>query len=142
MGVMNRVHRWRYVYGWRLRYWWLDTKAGLQAQMACRYFAALVMIADALTMGSAVRDHRHEQAPHLTFFWFIIMLVIMVGAAVASYAMRPKAQQPAAQSGNTPTTEDGQMVVHHFGECWVDDSFILAWKVVGTDKIKSKGGKK
>lgn len=142
MGMTMRLQRFRYVYGWRIRYWWMDTQSGARAQLAVRHLAAAAVIIDALGLGSSVVAQRSVHAPQQSFFWFIILLVIMIGAAIASYAARPKSQAPSASPGDAPSTEDGQMVVHHFGECWIDDSFILAWKVVGTDKIKSKGGKK
>jgi hypothetical protein len=56
--------------------------------------------------------------------------------------MAPKLEQPAPGQENTPEVEDGQAVIEVYGTVWIDSPFILAWKMVGRDKIKSKGGKK
>lgn len=66
-----------------------------------------------------------------------VELIILLIAVAISYAMRPKTSAPAPASGDAPSTEDGQVVKHHFGTCWVEDQFILAWKVVSHTPIKS-----
>jgi hypothetical protein len=56
---------------------------------------------------------------------------------------RHEAQDRKAIAGRAdgPTTEDGQAVMRYWGTHWIDDTFQLAWKVVGRDPIKAKGGK-
>lgn len=142
MGLMSRLQRWKYVYGWRLRYWWLDTPSGTQAQVVVFSLAVLTIIVELIRVTVAALAPRSAHAPQQAFYWWVVQLIIMVVSALISYATRPKQQAPAKADAKAPNTDDGQMVKHHFGECWVDDSFILAWKVVGTEKIKSKGGKK
>lgn len=142
MGLMARIDRWRYVYGWRLRYWWLDTPSGNQAQIATCCTAALVVIIELIRMSVAAVMPRPAHQPQQAIYWWVVQLIILVVSALISYATRPKQQAAAKSDVKSPNTNDGQMVKHHFGECWEDDSFILAWKVVGTEKIKSKGGKK
>lgn len=40
MGLSARWRRLRYVWGWRLRHWWFDTRAGRRAHRAL-FLAAL-----------------------------------------------------------------------------------------------------
>lgn len=72
---------------------------------------------------------------------WVVLIVIALVAAVVAYATRPKVEQPKQDTPQGPTTEDGQAVVRYWGTHWIDDTFQLAWKVVGRDKIKAKGGK-
>lgn len=44
-----------YVWNWRLRYWWLDTEAGMRTRTAIWILATFALIADALVM--AVRSY-------------------------------------------------------------------------------------
>lgn len=72
----------------------------------------------------------------------IYYIIIALLALAVSMALRPKVDSTAAAvQDKTPTTEDGLAAKHHFGEVWVDDEFLLAWKVVGTIPIKTKSGK-
>jgi hypothetical protein len=73
--------------------------------------------------------------------WLIYLLVAVVAAAVA-YAMAPKAEAPAPEQEKAPTVEDGLAVPEVYGTCWIDQEYILAWKIMGRDKIRTKGGKK
>ena len=74
-----------------------------------------------------------------TFAWIGGSIVF----AVVAYAMRPKTEQPQAREVSSPTVEDGTAAKDYFGTCWInhDDNFLLGWKVVGRDPIRSKGGK-
>lgn len=74
-------------------------------------------------------------------YWWVVQLVIAIVGAVLSYALRPKVEQPKPVEGEAPTVEDGQSALEVYGEVWIDDEFILAHKVVGTEKIKAKGKK-
>lgn len=71
----------------------------------------------------------------------IVALIIAVIMLVVAFLMMPKPKAAAGQKINSPTVQDGQSVKHHFGTCWVDDTFLLAWKVTGKSAIKG-GGKK
>lgn len=142
MGLSKRLRRARYVYGWRLRHWWLDTPSGRMAQIMALCLAVLACIMELIRMGIAAMAPADPNKPAQAIYWWVAQLVILAVSAVISAAMRPKQQKPAVADAPAPSTNDGQYVKHHFGTCWVDDSFVLAWKVVGTSKIKTKGGKK
>lgn len=72
----------------------------------------------------------------------IIQIIIFVVSLAISYAMRPKTEQVKPQEGKVPDVEDGTAYDRIYGDVWVEDSFILGWKNLGTEAIKSKGGKK
>ena len=142
MGLIHTLKRWRYVYGWRLRYWWLDTPAGLHARIALALVASLLVIGDTIALVIKLTQPAPPGQPHRAVVWFVVWAVIILVSAIIGYMMASKGRQQAAPTmGDTPTTDDGQSVRHHFGTCWVDDSFLLAWKLVGRSAIKSKGGK-
>lgn len=140
--LKNRIARWRYVYGWRLRYWYLDTPAGARAQVCVFAGAVLVIIVQLIKLAVAAVIPAARQEPQHAIYWWVVQLIIMAVSMIISYATRPKATEPAKQTAESPNTEDGQFAKHHLGTCWVDDSFILSWKPMGTEKIKTKGGKK
>lgn len=74
-----------------------------------------------------------------------VQLIIMVVAAVLSYALRPKPQRPAAETledVDVPTIEVGKPVSVAFGEVWIDDSNILWYGDLSNSPIYAKGGKK
>lgn len=142
MGLSDRIKRWRYVYGWRLRYWWLDTPAGLHTRFMLIGFAGLGVIAEVVTAAVAAARPIPAGQPRQAVVWFVIWLVVALLAAIATYMLASKPKPPTNQPSSTPTTEDGQAVRHHFGTCWSDDSFLLAWKMMGRQAIKSGGGKK
>lgn len=141
MGLIATARHWVDDKRWRFRYWWLDTRQGEYAHWAVVCSAALVAIV--LLIRMVVTALYPPPAAVVKAMWpvWVIQLIIMVVAAVISYAMRPKPEAPKPQSGDVPTTEDGLSAKHYFGTCWVNDDFILAWKMIGTDKIKGKGGK-
>jgi hypothetical protein len=141
MGLIERAQGWYDDKRWRFRYWYLDTRGGEYAQRAAFCLAVLVIIIELIRMFVAAAMPPPPGQPVKAIYWWIIQLIILVVMAAISYAMRPKPEQPKPQTGDAPTTEDGQMVKHHFGTCWIEDEFILAWKQVGTIKIKGKGGK-
>jgi len=141
-GIRQRLARWRYVYGWRLRHWYLDTPAGARAQAWLFAAGLLVLVVQLVRMAVAAVLPIIRPAPQQAVIWWVVQLIVMLVMAAVSYATRPKPTSPAVQKAESPSTEDGQFAKHHLGTCWVDDSFILAWKPMGTEKIKSKGGKK
>lgn len=142
MELIARIrHRVGYVWYWRARHWWLDTRAGAVAQVAC----ALVLFA-ALVLGAVraviVTRHPDPERPHEAIVWIAIELILLLVSSIIAAAMAPKPKAPAPAAGNTPTVQDGQSVRDHFGTVWEDDSNILAWKQMGTDPVKTKAGKK
>src|SRR5690606_13544555 len=72
----------------------------------------------------------------------IIQIIIMIVSISISYAMRAKTVPVKPQESTIPDVEDGTAIPRIYGEVWSDDSFILGWKNLGTEAIKSKGGKK
>lgn len=141
MGMTSRLRRWHYVWTWRLRYWWLDTRGGRIAQWVGCGAALLVCLAQVARMWMSA-TMRPPGEPVQAVAWWVVQLVILIISAAISYAMRPKPQAPEPAKVEAPTVEDGQSVKHHFGTVWVEDEFILAWKLMGTIPIKTKGGKK
>lgn len=140
MELKARMRRWRYVYGWRWRYWWLDTPHGHAARVLLLVLGFLGSIAEiVVAVIDAMRPPSPEH-PQQALNWFI---AIVFGIGVAHLWGLTKGK-PAKDTENNkaPPTDDGQSVSHHFGTVWVDDSFLLAWKVVGRSPVKSKGGKK
>ncbi|WP_241046218.1 hypothetical protein [Pseudoxanthomonas sp. LH2527] len=139
---MQQLRRLHYVWSWRARYWWLDTRGGEIAHLVVFAFAVLVCILQLIKMAVAAIIPPPPGEPVKAIYWWVVQLIIMIVAAVISYAMRPKPQAPQPQAADAPTVEDGLAVKHHFGTCWVTDEFLLAWRLMGTVAIKTKGGKK
>lgn len=145
MGLRANLARWRYKYGWRLRHWWFDTREGAQVRVLAWCVGVLVAIVQvvrhvvrAMAAPAAV-DPMHPQQSIIVAM-VILIVALIVGLAVALTMSNNSPQAPDGKT-NTPTTEDGQSVRHHFGENWEDDTFLLAWKMVGKDPIKADGGK-
>lgn len=138
--LRGRVRRARHIWSWRWRYWWLDTKAGAQAQVVLCCVSALVVVVQFIYMGIAMASPRPAEPQHAIIWWVVYLIVMLVAAAV-SYAMRPKPESAKPTQAQGPTTEDGQSVVRYWGTHWIDDEFLLAWKIVGRDPIKASGGK-
>lgn len=141
MGLIKRYRRLHYVWSWRVRYWWLDTRQGEIAHRAVMVVFALIAVAQVLRM--TIQKTPSVSMPNEAIWpaWVIQLIIALVSAAI-SYAMRPRPQPPQPQNATIPTTEDGLSAKHYFGECWVEDEFQLAYKVMGTIPIKTKGGKK
>ncbi|MBH1476318.1 hypothetical protein [Stenotrophomonas forensis] len=142
MVMIEKAKRLHYIWSWRIRYWWLDTRSGEYARWASFYLGLLVVIIQIVRVYVAALQPPVPAQPTKAVYWWVIQLIIAIIAAAIAYSMRPKAQTPTPQSGEAPTTNDGQTVKHHFGTCWVDDEFLLAWKQMGTIPVKTKGGKK
>ena len=139
--IGHRLHVW----SWRIRYWWLDTESGAHAQVMGFCLGALVVLVQTIkiVLASLLAAHApHPHEPQKAVVWWVVQLVIALVAAVLSYALRPKLPTQPVPKQEMPTVEDGLCVDDHFGEVWIDDPPLLAWKVVRTEKIKSKGGKK
>lgn len=127
---------------WRVRYWWMDTEVGKQAQIAMLCLLVLIVIMELIRMSVAAFMPPPPGEPVKAIYWWVVQLIIAIVSAIISYAMRPKVEEQKPQAGKAPSTQDGQAVKDHFGTVWVEDEFILAWKMMGTDRIRSKGGKK
>lgn len=141
MGLIRAARRAHYVWSWRLRYWWLDTRGGEVARRLVMVIAGVVCILEMIDVAMSAWQRGATGEPYKAIVWWV-QLIIMVIAAAISYAMRPKPQPPQPQAAEAPTVEDGLAAKHHFGTCWVTDEFLLAWRMMGTVPIKTKGGKK
>ncbi|HVI60141.1 MAG TPA: hypothetical protein VM619_14880 [Luteimonas sp.] len=143
MGLIARYRRLRYAWGWRARYWWMDTASGRRAHVAAFCIGVLVILLQLVRMSVAALMPRPVHAPQTAVYWWVIQLIIMVVAAAVAYALRPKPPKQAERQIESPTVEDGTAVKDHGGTVWIDheDSFLLAWKIVGRDPIKKKSGK-
>ena len=152
MGLIrdSRASAWlrerRYVWGWRLRYWWMDTEDGERARLTAFCLAVLVVVMQLIRMAVAavLPEARAPGEPAAAVYWWVVQLIILVVAAAMAYASRPKVEQAQARQAEVKTVEDGTPVKDYLGTCWIEheDNFLLAWKVVGQDAIKSDGGKK
>ena len=134
-------HRVGYVWYWRARHWWLDTQGGRVAQITTAVLLALGTVAETVHVTLSALAPPAGGAPHQAIIGVIIVLIVALVAAVVAIAMMPKPKQPAAQQAQTPVTDDGQNARRAYGAVWVDDSFLLAWAIVGRDPIKASGGK-
>jgi hypothetical protein len=132
------LRRFRYVYGWRLRHWWFDTRSGALARRAagvCFALGGLWLGLRALLQPAA---HGQQQA----FLWWV-QLIIMAVSMLASYMLsRTSTTKPEVQSYDMPTVEQGTALKRIYGTYRIKSPVILAWKSAGTTPIKSSGGKK
>lgn len=152
MGVITdsraavRLRELRYVWGWRARYWWMDTEAGERARLTAFCLAVLVVVMQLIRMAvvAVLPEARTPGEPAEAVYWWVVQLIILVVAAAVAYAMRPKVEPPKAQEHESPTVKDGTAVRDCGGTVWIDhdDNFLLAWKIVGRDAIRTKAGKK
>lgn len=146
MGLMRNIRARRYVWAWRLRYWWMDTDSGARARVVAFCLAVLVVIMWLIHMAvvAVLPEARAAGEPAEAVYWWVVQLIILVVAAVVAYALRPKPQGAEQRKTDPPTVEDGTAVKDYGGTVWVehDDNFLLAWKVVGQDAIYGEGGKK
>lgn len=142
MGLIDRERR--YVYGWRLRHWWMDTTAGRRAHVSALCLAVLVVIIQLVRMAVAALVPPQPGEPVQAVYWWVVQLIILVVAAVVAYALRPDPPKAAERKVESPTVEDGTPIIDVGGTVWIehDDNRLLAWKVVGRDPIKTDGGKK
>ncbi len=142
MRLINRARELRYIYGWRLRYWWMDTERGRHARLGILAAAVLVAIYQVARMAVEVLVPPAAGEP-VRAYWWVVQLIIMVVAAVIAYALRPDPPKDAPRKTDAPTVEDGTPIKDYGGTFWIDhdDNRLLAWKVVGQDPIKSESGK-
>jgi hypothetical protein len=138
--MRERIRRVRHVWSWRARYWWLDTPGGAQAHVLALCMSLLVVIIQIIYAAVAALTP-HPSGPQHAIIWWVAYLIVALVAAAVSYALRPKPESAKATEAQGPTTDDGQSVVRYWGTHWIDDEFVLAWKITGRDKIKASGGK-
>lgn len=123
---------------WLARYWLLCKHRRVALAVALMSAPAVVafVIARAVFAPPAAAGE-----PAQAIAAWVVYAVLLVVAAVLSYALVPKPQTPDAQQAQRPHVKDGQGVVRVYGEVWIDDPVVLAWQSMGVDAIK-KGGKK
>ena len=126
----------------RLRYWYLDTDTGRRAQLWAFAASLLVVVVQIVRMVVAAALPEARPEPAQAIYWWVVQLVIAIISAVISYALRPKLEPPKPGEADTPTVEDGRAVPEVHGTCWIQDEFLLAYKVVGRVPIRTGGGKK
>lgn len=144
-GARARLDCW----GWRARYWWHDTQDGARARLALFYLLAFVAVVQAARVGVATVElpglvFAAEPPPgamYAIYNWVVQLIIALILLAVSA-AMRPRPPEPEAQEFNAPVIEDGTKVKDYFGTVWIGDEFWLAHRMVGRDKIKTKGSKK
>ena len=142
MGLIALAQRRGHIWRWRLRYWYLDTPAGRTAQLGGFAVAILVAIVNVVLMLLAASAPPRVEPAQAIADW-IIYLILLIISALISYAMRPKPENAKPQQVQSPNTQDGTPAKDVFGTVWIDhdESFLLAWKIVGRDPIKTKSGK-
>lgn len=123
-----------YVWSWRARYFWHDTRGGFYAQLSLAVLLGLLSLA---MMIDKARNPLPPDAPVQAIVWWV-QLIIMVVVALISYALAPKPKAPEKQQLKVSTVEDGTYLKRHYGTCWVDDSFIAAAKQMGESAIRKK----
>lgn len=143
LNLIRRITKKANVYRWRIRYWWMDTREGeLMKRCACAVLALAGVVQIVRMSIAALASKPPPENPVWAMPSWIIQIIIAIAALAISYMMRPKTEKPKPQQGKAPTIEDGQSIKHHFGTVWVDDEYLLAWKVTGTTPVKTKSGKK
>lgn len=142
MGLIASIRRLHYVWSWRARYWWLDTRSGERAHLGLFALSLIVAVIQLLRLFVAAVIPLPPGEPAKAVYWWVVQLIIAIVAVAISYAMRPKTEKPTPQTSDAPTVEDGLAAKHYFGTCWVNDEFLLAWKNTGAIPIRKKGGKK
>lgn len=140
MGFVARIrHRVGYVWWWRAKHWWLDTRQGKHAQLTLGTLVLLAIAVGFARAGIAVATHPGQ--PKQSFIVALVILVVALVVGLALSMSSSKAAKPPDQEIKAPTTEDGRSAVRYYGTNWIEDPAQLAWRVVGRDPIKSKGGK-
>lgn len=144
---MKRIAHRLGVWGWRFRHWWYDKRSAAYARIGGLVVALLIALG-LMTRGAVLltltppNAVAASAAPHEAIAPIVWALIVALVAAVAMVLLAPKPPKPPDQKTQAPTTEDGQAAVRYYGTNWCDPIAMLAWKVVGKDAIKTKGGKK
>jgi len=132
------LHRQAYIWSWRVRYWLLDTRVGSVVAVASLLACAVAATMLARLGWQMATDRTVPQHAEITLAAY---LIIMLVSAIISWALTPKPKEPKPQSAEAPTVEDGQDIRMIFGTVWIDDPIVVAWKTMGTDKIRRSGKK-
>lgn len=130
---------------WLLRYWMLD-KYHEQLRLAAFGAALLIVVLIILSLYTGyienlVAPAERTQPVVRAFVWWV-QLIILVVAAIVSYALMPKPQAPEPAKPETPVTKDGKSKRRIYGTVWTTDPAMLAWKNGAPEPIRKKGGKK
>src|SRR6185312_1996337 len=107
MGLSTRIRHLRYVWSWRLRYWWLDTPAGKYAQRASGVIVLLGLTVTSVRAGLAVAVPGAVPQPQVAIIWWVVWAVVslVIGVTLALSASKPA--NPAETQATAPTTQDG-----------------------------------
>jgi len=131
-----------YVASWRVRYWWLDTRAGLVAQLLVSLAFVVVgcwsvwmSIRRAIDATPAAGD-----PVHAAFDWWVYAIMFVV-SIIVSLALAPKIKGAPPQKVQVPVVEDGAVIRRIYGPVWIKDPIMLAFKPTGTVAIRKKAGK-
>src|SRR5690606_118173 len=131
-----------YVASWRVRYWWLDTRAGLVAQLLVSLAFVVVGCWSAWRGYTTVVDFRGGEIPtnHAIANW-VVYAIMFVVSIIVSLALAPSIKGSPAQKGQVPVVEDGAVIRRIYGPVWIKDPVMLAFKPTGTVAIRKKAGK-
>lgn len=139
--------RWLHAYA-RLRADRYMTEKNGTARLLIGAALALLMLPVAFKVEGMLAGYympvAHESAvpPAMAIAQWVVYLAILIISAIISVALAPKVKDPEVAKGQIPEADDGKSVREVFGTVWVDDPMVLGYKAMGTDPIKSKGGKK
>lgn len=71
-----------------------------------------------------------------------VQIAILIVSALISHANRPKPEKPKPGTVETPVVKAGWEYRKVYGTVWIDDPQVIGFKRMGTDRIRTKGGKK
>lgn len=72
---------------------------------------------------------------------WVQIVVILIIAIIAAFAMQPKPQQPKAallEDFEMPVAEDGKSAPVIFGDCWTEDPNVLWYGNLRTTPVRAK----
>ena len=140
MGLIAAIRRAGYTWYWRARHWYMDTQGGREAKVALFVLGCCAVVVQVTRMTVSALSAPAAGTQHAVVWWVVQIITTLV-AALIIYATMPKVEAPKPTEGDGPTVEDGRAVPEAHGTVWIEDEFMLAYKVVGRVPIKS-GGKK
>lgn len=140
MGLIAAIRRAGYAWYWRARHWYMDTQGGREAKIALFVLGCCGVVVQVTRMTVSALTAPAQGTQHAVVWW-VVQIIITLVAALIIYATMPKVEAPKPTEGDGPTVEDGRAVPIVDGLYWIDSQFLLAFKVVGRDKIKAKGKK-
>lgn len=111
------------------------------ARNVLRVLGIVLLVDAAATLDRFMRPPpAHE--PQQALVWWAVQLILMAVSYILTAVMTPKQKPPEPVKANVPVVEEGKGIEVIFGTVWIEDPTVLAFKEVGTKKIKAKGGKK